>query len=978
MWRRISILALCIALLDLTYAGLAYAQSDAATSLQPSILSIDAASHPDIDVMLEVRDSYGRPANNLRAGDIVLTDDGESIPNERIQLETLENKQAPLTVVVLADTSSLLGVATADTIRNDAITLIETLIQQPGIDLEIAVATPRSADATRQGLAPSFAATPADALTTARSLPGLNGPTDLYNGLIGAITLAAERAQQHQGPAYVVVLSDGMDRTSIVGAGMAGASEAARSAEAEHIPVIAFGYGGPRNNGGPMLAQLAERSGGSYQARPDAATLKSIAQQLQQASQGGLYQLRYGSARSADGAEHTLALKIKTNNEYSAIAQATYLLPKAWDSHTPVGLDLRVESQAYPGITLITRPVNQLRRTITGLSPDDFAISLDGKPISGPVTLSIEPLSAENPASAQSVAVVVEQHGSAARKLREMTSTFMAAQTDIPSRMALFIPGAAGQDHQFTHDHNALINILNQHRSGPSSDASLAATLQLAMHAAAEDADAQQRPAYVVLFSDSLLTAEERAQVATLARQLALTVHVIQSQNEPTPNNTRLAEATGGTSLTTASELELNTLAETIAKDSAQQYRLSFMADIPADGQQRPISLKLGDQVLEGSIIPLVAGMAPIKAAYDPNSLAAMFAAVALLTMAVAFVPRLINEHRLRCAKCGRVRRTSWGSACLFCEHDALVNGREQHSEVALDGFARQGASLMHGATPILPAGTPGYITPLHEHMPKVQDDDGPVTIPTLTLQPSQTGATDHGNNGTNAHHRSNGCHVSNGSNTHKADTNPSENARSRSHTDFWGSLPGEVIEPAPTPMPFDKQPSIAQPPRLPVFEQPSLRSDVEMQRENITAQDYEPSHTDFWGALPDDGNIDPVARPDRESQPEQQPEDEPGSDTDFWGLAAASEIIPGGAQQIAGNASVAPEAAEPVAHTDFWGAAAESEIITPEPGAEPVVHTSSFEEAAVSHTDFWEPDTAREEPAVAAAPKRSRKKSRT
>jgi hypothetical protein len=849
---------------------------------QVQIMSVDASAHPQVSAAVVVRDAFGRGVEGLKAQDVVVEEHGRVVPTEHIQITPTGEPAAIATVAIVADISALLGSQEIEEVRDDVYLLFKHLLHNAD-EAEVALFVPRSNALDQSLIVAPFTTDFEEALRALENTEPRNGRTDLYNAVVAAVNTSADRAIQHGGPAYVVVLSDGQDRTSIVGSGVSGANEAARLAEERHVPVFTFGYG--RNRGAALMAQVADRTGGTYQPNPTEEDITAFVNTMLASARAGSYEVTYRSSLPTDGAEHVLTIRVLVDN-LPLTAEARYLSPRPWDSTTLQRLDMQVDARAYPEVTLWVRPVNQLRRTVPDLNASDFQLSIDGSPLTSPLKVTVESFDVHDPAAAQSVALVVDLR---AEWAREMAISLLQTPTDIPMRVALFVPGLPGQSETFTHDHNAIINALNQARTDEHGD--VGTTLLLAIAAAARDADAHTRPAYVVLISDESLMPDLRVRAVTEAREQRVTISTITTNTGSGATAlARLAAATGGQHAVNPDPLHLSAIAETIARDRATRYRITFQAPLLADGAEHKLTLEVGGMTADTSLTPFIGGDVSVHSPLTVTVQVLIFSGAALVMIIGALAPRIVSDRRLRCPSCGRVRRASWGDACLFCEIEGMERRTGRGMDVPLEGFAMQGASLV--ATPVRAAPPDRAIskpsTAKGQHAPANRS-----RTKDLRVLVQEESAPLQGDPGTSSRNDPLPSHT-NGSDV-AVQQDPAFKARMRSHTDFWGQLPDEERPESPVSnaglsvTPEHHADESSAPPVLPIFE---LLETPEMPVAKLRVWEApvtlrESTHTDFWGPLTDEE------------------------------VSASSDHVREDSS-VDDSACAQPEAA--VSHTDFWG----------------------------------------------------------
>lgn len=857
---------------------------------QVQIISVDASAHPRITAAVVVRDAFGRGVGGLKAQDFVVEEDGRVVPTEQIQVTPTDESAAIATVAIVADISVLLGSKGIEEVRNDVYLLLRHLLHHAR-EAEVALFVPRSNALDQSLIVVPFTTDVEKALRALADTEPRSGRTDLYNAVVAAVNTSADRAVQHGGPAYVVVLSDGQDRTSIVGSGVSGANEAARLAEERHVPVFTFGYG--RSRGAALMAQVADRTGGTYQPNPTEEDITAFANTILASARGGSYELAYQSSLPADGVEHALTLRVLVDN-LPLTAESRYLSPRPWDSATPQRLDIQVDAQAYPEVTLWARPVNQLRRTVSNLNASDFQLSIDGSPLATTPEIAVESLNVHDPAAAQSVALVVDLR---AKRAREMAISLLQTPTDVPMRVALFVPGLPGQPETFTHDHNAIINALNQARADERSD--VGATLLLAISAAARDADVHTRPAWIVLISDEALPPDLRVRAVTEAREQRVTISTITtSTGEGAAALARLAEATGGRHVVNPDPLHISAIAELIAQDRATRYRITFQAPLIADGTDHKLTLEVGGITADAPLTPFIGGEASVRSPLTVTTQVLIFGVAALVLIIGGLAPRIVSDRRLRCPSCGKVRRASWGDACLFCEIEGTERRTGRGTDVPLEGFAMQGASLaatpLRAASPDRAISKPSSIKTNGQHASANRSRTKDLRVLVQEETPSLPDNTDAPSQNDRLPSHTNGSDVA-------IAQDPVLEARIQLHTDFWGKLPDEEEPETPAsnaglsvPSECDADTSSV-PSVLPIFEllEPTVSPVAKLRVREAPVMLRESTHTDFWGPLPN----------------------EEGS---------ASHDLSCAESDVGESMCAQPEAA--VSHTDFWGPLPEDE----------------------------------------------------
>lgn len=985
----------------------------AATTAQLEIISVDSAQHPTLRTTVVVRDLYGQGVANLGAGNFVIEEGDQTIPGELIQIQPLDNVPQPLTVAIVADISVFLGDDELRDIRKDIQSFVEELVSANNTSIEVGLFVPSDGRSDAESIhTVPFTTEGAPVIDALTDIKPHEAETPLYNTIVTTINTAANRAEQRSGPAYVVVFGDGIDRTSIVGSGTSGANEAAQIAETRHVQVNAFGYGQSLEEGSGALRQLTGRTNGLYQSTPNTRQLTDFAAQLQGFTTKGIYELGYTSTLPADGAEHAIDIHANVGT-LRLSANTQVLIAREWDHTVPADMNVQFDMQAYPDITVLAQPLNQLRQTVPDLTNQDFTLSLDGELLETALDVTNMPLDANDPAASQSVALVVDQAGPAAEDIRNMATALLQEPALSNSRISLFVPGVPNETPEFTHDHNALINTLRQIPVDASAQSSANATLQRAIDEVAQDGTNAQRPAAVILISDRVLSPEERARTLTIARDLGVIIHtVVPSASTTTPAPTYLAEATTGLHLNNPQPADLTDFATQITQYEASTYRLAFQMPLLEEQRAYNLEVQVADLSATEEVMPVVPGTIDVRSPVPIYAQILLFITLASVLTASAFVPTYLNNRRNLCPKCQRVRRKSWGDACLFCEQQTAKKQSQPSNEIPLTGFAFQGAALVQpDDTDGLDLGSAHHSEQRHtgngiSSHPDTDDDDifsgkdgvglggfalqgasliqpgfadnvdlnsishmDPEKEDTVEAQPvppeinqsekqlDKLDATSanfirriFGDDSTslpptqdNQFDQDHDTVVPTPNNQYDIDTvnespDPIDQARSQTHTDFWGSLPDEQPTVEESITQDEPESPITQPPPLPMFRDHQKQLDTPRPRPQIPQEVQEPTHTDFWGPLPTDKQQGAAAWQDEPSpytsakeRTSHQPTHNKRAQTNYEEAVTqteehtpsshqSTEVSPVARKQVSSQEERSPGDEHQESHTDFWG----------------------------------------------------------
>lgn len=285
---RLSLLAL-LALATIP-GGIARAQEPPPVSGR--IADVDDSAFPEVQAIVTLVDSTGRPLTGLEAGNFLAEETGAEA--QIASVKTVLDQQLGVAVILAIDISGSMEGTPITQAQIAARTFVENLA-----DVDEAAVISFSEDVTVESPLTS------DRTETLQELGSLTavGNTALYSGVVEAV----EQAQEADLPRKaVILLSDGED---FGGVSEAGRQEALDIASAARVPIYAIGLGLGIDQ--PFLEALADASGGSFIEAPAPARIPEIYEQLSQLLRSQ-YVVTIRSGAAAEQQNRSLRLTVST------------------------------------------------------------------------------------------------------------------------------------------------------------------------------------------------------------------------------------------------------------------------------------------------------------------------------------------------------------------------------------------------------------------------------------------------------------------------------------------------------------------------------------------------------------------------------------------------------------------------------------------------------------------------------------------
>lgn len=302
---------------------LALSAGAAAETYRITLTQLDMTAYPVVHLVASVMDAGGHAIRGLRAGDVVVTEDGRDVaPDVRLASEV-----APVTVVFAVDASGSMAAAMADA-KAAALSFVRTL---GDADRAVVIAFNTSATVT-QDLTGDRAAIEGGVARIAA-----NGNTALYDALDRALQVAA--AAPPQSRRAIVLLTDGVDNSSA-----ATLDDVRGRIRTAALPVFLVGLGAQVDR--PVLEALAGVSaGGRVLVAPNSAELLAVYDTLAEQLRSDLA-ISYRS--SADPRPRTLAVEIRRDGQILARSE-TVVTPPIANTVRPAGT--AIATRIAPAVT---------------------------------------------------------------------------------------------------------------------------------------------------------------------------------------------------------------------------------------------------------------------------------------------------------------------------------------------------------------------------------------------------------------------------------------------------------------------------------------------------------------------------------------------------------------------------------------------------------------------------------------------------
>lgn len=575
--------------------------------LNTTVVAVNQLRYPDeIHVAVIVRDAAGLVVGGLTADDFTVCEGDAPAGRPRVERTAQANR-----IAFVLDVSEKLSVDAVGRLSALTDTFFLQLFAEPGTPPLFEVVALVPTDAAAPAL-PAVAEGIVDFESMQRLLKGgiaagerrPKGQTRLFDTIERAAELGAET---------IVIISDGVDPTATesriaeLREALEGKALLAIEDRAPSLSPTALQQLLSPEATAPQQHLFAAPSGDAGDAVVEQA-LSAAVSALRAAAHPSSYGLVYASAGPEDAQTVRLTTLVALPDGRSGSAEQTYARPTPhWDEGVTALLDGFDAKVAYPTITFALRPLNAAFRHPTGVVSASVALEVTGAQERADLLLSPMPHTAPqaDESAAESVALVVDTApdlAAATERAALVDDLRVAVQeieriSGVPSRWALFSGRSNPSVESFDWDHGRLLNQTLRSTSYLASDqGSLEVALERAVVAADRDGDAHRRPAHVVLFTAGPISSPALVNAMLLARQGAVSIHVVQTGEEGSDELKTLASTTRGLYLDARAGPDYEPLVAAFLESRPQFYTGTYLVGHPPDGQRdRDLTLTLGE-----------------------------------------------------------------------------------------------------------------------------------------------------------------------------------------------------------------------------------------------------------------------------------------------------------------------------------------------------------------------------------------------
>ncbi|MEP7284428.1 MAG: VWA domain-containing protein [Chloroflexota bacterium] len=314
---RSFLLTTVVLALVLTYST--HTNSYAQDSNSAQIIRVNTDKFPEIEIVVSILDTSGRPLPGLTSKDFSAFEDDKGLTLKSVTSITEEN--IPLSIVLVIDTSRSMVGFPLDSAKLAASNFID---QVRDID-ELSLITFNSTAIEVQ--APTKDKT---ALKDKVKNLKATGQTALYDAIAQAVKTAQTGTAQRRA---IVLLTDGAEYGNL---SKTGRNEAYQLADKAGIPIFAIGLGFGVDE--PYLSAVAKNTGGAYYRSPKPEDLAKVYTGIGTLLRS-LYVLTFDTSSPADGSTHQIRVEAKGGSaQFSARYPAPIPVIKFgdFDSTTPM------------------------------------------------------------------------------------------------------------------------------------------------------------------------------------------------------------------------------------------------------------------------------------------------------------------------------------------------------------------------------------------------------------------------------------------------------------------------------------------------------------------------------------------------------------------------------------------------------------------------------------------------------------------
>ena len=277
---------------------------------------VDTSAYPQVTVYLSAWNADGLPLVNLDAGHFWLLEDKGS---QKLQPQVVQvDQQAPLSVVLVMDTSGSMAGAPLQDAKSAAARFIDRL--EPGKDQVALIAFADEVEPDPTILDPKRELAFSSDMTGVYNLVEVleaGSMTHLYNAASKSVRMFEGMPEGHRA---ILLLSDGRNEPPEIG----DPEEAVRLAKLANVPFFVVGLGNQID--APYLQRLALETGGLFRAAPRSSELAQLYADMA-ALLKTQYRVTYNSTLPQDGKAHTINLTLNFGSQSAQASIETNPLP---------------------------------------------------------------------------------------------------------------------------------------------------------------------------------------------------------------------------------------------------------------------------------------------------------------------------------------------------------------------------------------------------------------------------------------------------------------------------------------------------------------------------------------------------------------------------------------------------------------------------------------------------------------------------
>lgn len=277
-----------------------------------NIDKIDYSQHPNVTLLVTVRDENGIPIPGLQPADFELVEDGRySFPPGAVASQF--NPDAVVSVMLVLDISGSMRGKPLEELKRAANTFMDRLSDPDKVAI-IAFGEEINVDPNQIDEKKEHPFThDKNAIRNIVNFLEAKGATPLYDALFKAVKITSK---EPIGKRAIILMTDGRDERIIdgkvvpdAGSRAAKADDPINEATRYHLPIFTIGLGEAIDR--RYLQRIALRTGGTYQETPDPEQLTQLFQNILNILKHQ-YVLTYKSNLPKDSKPHSILVRVKT------------------------------------------------------------------------------------------------------------------------------------------------------------------------------------------------------------------------------------------------------------------------------------------------------------------------------------------------------------------------------------------------------------------------------------------------------------------------------------------------------------------------------------------------------------------------------------------------------------------------------------------------------------------------------------------